>query len=241
MGEVQARKDGGPTLLSPALGARLVVVPGLVAALYPAPLPAESPACVNPARNLVIEEPCPADSDGDRVVTVAELVRAVKHALHGCPGSTPTRTRTPRPTETPGSPELEVLETLGEELVPVPGRFGCTSSAVANDGSFRMTCELPLAFATVAIRRYPDSSAALAAFEERRDGRPLSSFHGYGSFEYTGVVLQDIPTHTVVWVAERWVFESTQVTVFDGVTVSVDNANRVFELAIGAGFVPGDS
>lgn len=241
MRALRSRIGGGsPESSAAAAGraGRLLAALGLLFGLCASPLPVESAECASSAA-LVFGEPCLGDGDGDGVVTVAELVRAVNHALFGCPVATPSSTRTPRPTETPGPAELELLETLGDELIPSPGIYGCSSSALGDSGLFRMTCELPVAFATVAIRRYADTGAAAAAFAERRGDRPLSSFHGYDAFEYTDVVLQDIPTHTVVWVAETWVFESTQVTAFEDVTVSVDNAERVFELATAAGFFGG--
>jgi hypothetical protein len=43
------------------------------------------------------ETPCAGDANGDRRVTINELVTAVNHALNGCPEVEATPTRTPCP------------------------------------------------------------------------------------------------------------------------------------------------
>jgi hypothetical protein len=70
---------------------------------------------------------CPAFADANRKVTIAQLIRAVTHALDGCPRSTstataeadapPTETATPFPSPTntpvPASVTLEISSTTG--------------------------------------------------------------------------------------------------------------------------------
>ena len=109
------------------------------------------------------QAPCPGDTNGDRVVTIAELVQAVGAALDGCdrptatrtlqrptatrtaapPTATPTATRTPKggaaPTPTDFIPPTPVFPTVPAQTpTPVPLR-GCplrfTDSNTGDDDS----------------------------------------------------------------------------------------------------------
>jgi hypothetical protein len=185
------------------------------------------------------EQPCHGDLDGDRRVTIAEIVLAVNHSLYGCPGATPLASPTPRATATPGTLELQILQTVGRDLVPSPGQFGCSASPLSSrEGSARLTCELPVAFAFASIDRYQDAAAAYAAFEEMRSSAELSDFHGYDAFETTGESIGLAPSMILYWHAERWVIRTAQVTVFENVTVYRDIAESVFAEAVDRGLFP---
>lgn len=186
-----------------------------------------------------LAQPCHGDLDGDRRVSVAEVILAVNHLLYGCPGSTPTPSRPPQPTATPGTLELQILQAVAEEVAPNPGQFGCTASPLsAREGSARLTCELPVAFAFASIDRHEDASAAAAVFEEIRGSAPLSEFHGYDAFETTEESIGLAPSMNLYWRAERWVFRSTQVTAFENITVYHDIAESVFAEAVERGLLP---
>lgn len=173
--------------------------------------------------------PCFGDFDENRRVTVAELVLAVNNLLNGCPGTTPVPTMPPRTTPTPGSVEVQILQTVGHDLIPAPDRFGCSANQFGDTpGHARLTCELPVAFAVAFIERFDDGPSAAEDFNERRGDLPLSLFHGYDAFEVAGEGIGGAPSLGITWRSDRWVLSSTQITTFANIDAYLDIAERVF-------------
>ncbi len=167
---------------------------------------------------------CIGDADGDRVVTVAELVSAVNNHLYGCIAPTPPV----------GPVELTVLEAIASELVPNPGMFGCSAFASPTSTTrFTMTCEFAVGFATVTIDRFADESAASLGFDDQHEDQPIELFQGYDSFVREGPsLIPSEPSRTLVLRAGRWLLRSSQVPAVEGLTLYRDIAHRV--LAMGA-------
>ncbi len=205
-------------------------------------LPGITPAAENDASDAISGlplVPCVGDADGDRAVTVAEVVLAVRNLLHGCPVPTPTATRPPRPTNTPGPLELEILRTIGSELVPNPGLYGCSSNASPPGGDrFLMTCELPVGFASVSIHRYASPEQAALAFDNQRGDEELIAFERYDAFEIERPSLGQTPSVTLVWRADRWVLQSSQIAIIPDESLYVTIAIRLVEEGRQTGLFP---
>lgn len=134
-------------------------------------------------------------------VTVECLVRAVGHALGGCPGEAAPPTVTPSPIATPTIPAA-----LPAAVAAVCGAGpGESREVTAADGAYTITCDRFEHALGAVVRPFADTTLATAALDDLRDRGAAVAFHDLDAVAWSARAPSDPAfRQNHVWVAGCW-------------------------------------